>query len=181
MKEELDFKSFKVTKKRVIIELPTSGMGGLIYIDPETNALDSGWYKVVAVGTEVTDCKAGDEVFVYFPNKPFTFDEIVFKSRKEQVEQIKSEKFAESIKVNLGSSKDNILKTAPIERKFAEIGEYDVKLVRDWKEEIINKITKEELEEIETRSKNIIKDTTTGIQEISLDPKTGKPVFKKIK
>lgn len=145
MNKELDFTSFKTLGKRIILELPTQTAGGLIYMTDD-KALDSGWFKVVSVGDTVGidpsfpdkyKIKPGDEVFVYFPNEPLKFDEIVFKSRKEQAKEVESEKFAKKIEVNLGGTKDNIIKAPVIDRKFCEVNEYDVRFVRAWENERI--------------------------------------------
>lgn len=134
---ELDFTSFKVTNKRVVLELPSQAAGGLIYLDSKTKALDQGWFRVMATGVDVTNCKAGDEVFVVFSNEPYHYDEIIFRPRTEQLKDVQSEKFAESLVVNIGAPKGNIFKVKPIERKFCEVGEYDIHFVRDYRNESI--------------------------------------------
>lgn len=79
---------FNVPSRFVLVELPTKTDFGLILINQENKSLEEGWFKVIKVGKDVVEIKEGMEAYIFFHNKPYTFDELTFKSRKEQKEKV---------------------------------------------------------------------------------------------
>lgn len=87
----IDFNSFELTGKQVMIEYPTKSSFGLILINDDNKSLSSGWFKVVKTAKDVTQVKQGEEAYVYFHNKPLEVDELILKSRKDQKKQMEKD------------------------------------------------------------------------------------------
>ena len=107
MKNTIDFDAVKLRRGHILIEYPTGKTKGGLILTNENKSLTMGWYKVVksgkkdnshlaAAGIEediITDVNKGKgkAVFIFFNNAPLELPEIVFKTEKEQEDEMKKQ------------------------------------------------------------------------------------------
>jgi hypothetical protein len=139
----IDFNSFEIKRGHVLIEYPTKTDSGFILIKADNSTAQSGWFKVVksgkrdnaaALDEDIIKEVGTTEAFVYFHHQPYEFDEIVFKSRRDQKAEMEKKEGMEGIVISdgLGGLK-NASELQEPERVFALVREHDILFTRERK------------------------------------------------
>lgn len=137
--QNIDFSKFQLNGKKCIIEVPTEEQRGMLIFLNDKEQLKSGWFKLLKTGSQVTDWKEGQEVFIWINHPPIFLNELVFQDKDSQEEilnkheqEVKQEKSKiiefeqpELIGIDLKKKEDKVFK-----REFAVIQEYDILFAR---------------------------------------------------
>ncbi len=128
---DIDFTKFNLKGKKIIIEIPTRETKGSFILINEKQNIQSGWFKILKTGSEVTECKEGDEAFLFFHHPPMFLEELVFQDKDTQERVVsKEEEKAKSVVELIPSLANSAIDLSEFERQFAIVGEYDLVMTR---------------------------------------------------
>lgn len=134
--QKLNFNEIELTGTSILIEFPTKTDGGLILVPSDNSTRMSGWFKIIKVADGCVDkrIQEGKEAFIYFHHDPYRLDELVFRSRKDQLEELNKQEVTSNLVISdaLGNLQHANASKEP-EREFALVKEYDVLFFRDRK------------------------------------------------
>ena len=157
----INFNAFEMRRGNILIEYPTKTSSGIVMIN-DNKTLQSGWFKVIKSGKFdnvqrseediVADVDKGKEVFVYFHHQPIEFEEIIFKSFKEQQQYITKQTATSSIILSDGMGGLKEAKSTDDDgRVFALVPEHSILFTRDFVETKVKELTKEEIADLKEK------------------------------